>query len=206
MQINTYSKSNDFSSGVGESQFHLEIVDSSISTALDGVTVDGDDVMISFESSLSDTEKSTLDDVVNNHDGSKNPSEFFVSTVALTPSEVAVPDSEVWEVVRGTVTAPELLVEDLSNTFGFLTGEISVSGGTVDLNVEEKQQDGTTQFIRSSNFSVSDNGGTFEIFKFATDVTPSQGRNTYCLQAKVPSGVSLSVRFVTISLFENIYN
>lgn len=59
----TYSISSDFpSTAVAPSRLHDEVVDSSISTTLRGISVDGDDCKVKFADPLTAGEKTTLDD------------------------------------------------------------------------------------------------------------------------------------------------
>lgn len=72
-----YSVSADFPNGqVNPSVLSAEILDSSITTALLGINLNGDDCEIAFEGPLSPTEQSTLDVVVSNHQGEQTTSDL----------------------------------------------------------------------------------------------------------------------------------
>lgn len=67
-----YTISTDTANGeVSEFDLQREIQDSSITIALDGITTINDDLTISFKSSLSTQEETTLDTVVSGHDASQ---------------------------------------------------------------------------------------------------------------------------------------
>ena len=57
----------DFTSGFNAKQFHLEILASSITTTLNGISVIGNNIRIYFASTISSAEKTTLDTLVSNH-------------------------------------------------------------------------------------------------------------------------------------------
>lgn len=63
----TYSITNDFGEPPNHAQLHQEIVDSSITTTLTGILIDGDDVNVIFVSTISAGEKTTLDGLVSSH-------------------------------------------------------------------------------------------------------------------------------------------
>ena len=68
--IYTYSLSQDTANGQFGDSLEQSIKESSITIALNGVSVDGDTLNISFKSSLTVSEKESLDSIVSGHDGS----------------------------------------------------------------------------------------------------------------------------------------
>ena len=68
--------------------FHLteDVESSAITVALEGVTVDSSAVSISFKTSISLGEKSDLDDLVADHDGTPSPEESTPLPVIIEPS------------------------------------------------------------------------------------------------------------------------
>lgn len=67
MEPYTYSHSTDFSGNINLSQLHKDILNSNISSPIEGITMNGDNVIINFTSSLSVTDKTTLDAIVSVH-------------------------------------------------------------------------------------------------------------------------------------------
>jgi hypothetical protein len=61
------SKTTDFSGILKESQFHQEILDSSISSSLVGVHTRDDEIQIEFSSELTSGEQTTLDNLISSH-------------------------------------------------------------------------------------------------------------------------------------------
>jgi hypothetical protein len=61
------SKSTDFSGSIKESQFHQEIIDSSISTDLKGVHMRNDEIQIEFVSELTTQDQTELNNLISSH-------------------------------------------------------------------------------------------------------------------------------------------
>ena len=115
MTTYSYSLSGDFSSGISVGQFHAEIVASSINDVLSGVFVDGDDVDIVFDTSLTSGEVTTLNSLVSAHTpGGEpveevSPGEVFGSQYAYAEQEnpqVSTEDDSFQQALR--LTTPDV--------------------------------------------------------------------------------------------------
>jgi len=75
----TKSLSSDFSGNLKSEQFHQEILDSSITTSLNGINVTGNVVEIEFDGTLDAGETTTLNTLISNHvpDNSPSKKNFF---------------------------------------------------------------------------------------------------------------------------------
>lgn len=171
----------------------------SITKAVQGVTVDGGKCYVIFADALDAGEKATLDALVAAHPGYGFDVRYHTSSTLL-PGEAEITADTNWEEIGEVFTNPGFFLgENLAGGKGRIVGMARTSGSGAQLRMVEA--DGGNDIVVGT-YDVPDSQGAWIHAKFMTTVQCRPGDHCYRLEGRRNGATSFSVRAFSVSLLE----
>jgi len=125
----------------------------------------------------------------------------FHASSTMISGEKSLTAESGWEVLAGVVTTPIFFSTNLTLVIGRCIGQYQASNGSPQLRIVELGADGTEVVLTPTPLDVIADG-TWKSFSIITAVPPRAGTNVYKLEGSKGGGISVKVRFASLSLLE----
>jgi len=137
--------------------------------------------------------------IVSSHQGITYPTPILKGSSKLVQEIQPVKTETDWFELAGVLAKPSMLVKDLANMVGEVNGQYRSMGEGAELQVCETRED--TSHVELSTVTLAPTNEVWTPFSIQM-TTDQEGLNLYELKARKNQAKTLSLRFVSLYLFE----
>jgi len=191
-----FSKANDTLNGtVDPAKLWQQIIAQAYGKTLLNVGDDADNLEVKFDADLIAAEKTSLDGILSAHDGLPLTKYTFISSQSMVQAQVSVTDNATFGNYGIPVPTKPESFGPLNLVKARVTADLKTDGTGSEIRITEMNIDGTfNKSLSVSAYSIGDTSNVWTRIKFWTDVDPSAGDWTYCLQARYNGATSFDIK------------